>query len=333
MGMKYQIQTGVLLLIEHALIPETLFAPSNLCGEHKDWIKNWLDELDKEISNDILSSSNCIAGFISECVIHGSPRTDWLGLMKDLLEENGVPLAYSEEFGKKLYKFNQWKQTPVHAIYGRWWIEKNLGRKNSQWATFITKLIQPNGWIYNPQVSPTNIRTRMQAELFMSFSMGSEILLDSNMVTDKSKFASVIISKPLTNYVSSEYFRFRSLRSLSMTAQMVVGVDNVIQKCKTNPGFADFSVTDKIDDYMGVAKRASRDVAIFSPISTLHALNLAENCGIDQAKIDQWLEEIKTHLKKDPLNIPSLHMRDLDAKFGEGRTIYEIVAAAQLMEK
>jgi len=322
----------VLSLIEHAILPGISCTKINLCKEHKEWIKDWLDTLDTEIGNDIISSSNCVAGFLAECLVNGSPKTDWLGLMKDQLEEDGVPLSYSEEFGKRLYKFNHWKQVTVHAIYGRWWIETNLGNPNPQWAKIIDGLIQPNGWIYNPEVSPTNIRTRMQSELFMSFSMGCEILSDAKMIRDESKFVSPIISKPLTNYVSSEYFRCRALKTLGMKNQMVVGVEKILPKCKTAPGFADFSVADKIDDYMGVAKRSSRDLAIFSPVSTVQALRLAEDCGIDTSTIGHWLEETKSHLEKNPLEIPSLRMRDLDAAFGEGRTIYEIIAAAHLME-
>lgn len=322
------------MLLEHTLLPGLLVSSISLCKEHESWIKDWLTTICNEVEDGIVSSSNCVAGFISENLVYGKQRTDWLGIMEEFLENDESPLAYSEKYGKKLYKFNQWIQSPIHAIYARWWIEKNSDKPNINRVKLIESFIQQNGWIYNPTVSETSIKTRMRAELFMSLSMGVEILIRENSEKiNKAQLVATAISFPSTGFVSSEYFRFRTLSILEEPGQMVTGVDEVLKKCYVGAGFADFSVEDKIDDYMGVAKRVSRDKAVFTPISTLHAIKLAENCQLDSEKIRTWKQEICSNLEKDPLDIPSLQMRDLEPNFGEGKTIYEVITASKLMQK
>lgn len=320
-------------MIEHALLPEVLVSNITLRSEHDFWIKDWLSKTEDEIKNGVLSSSNCVAGYIAEHLVYGKNKTDWLELMKKYLEINGLPLAYSENYGRKLFKFNQWKQSPIHAIYARWWIENNLNKQNQKFQKLIMSFIQQNNWIYNPDVSPTNIKTRMRSELFMSLSMATEILVSENFQKiNKNQLVASAISIPLTGYVSSEYFRFRTLNFLGEVDQMPKGIDIVLKKCRAEQGFADFSVEDKVDDYMGVAKRATRDKAVFSPISTLHAITLAKGCMLNNEEIESWKEKTKNFLEKDPVCIPALHMRDLKPNFGDGPTIYEIIASAKIMQ-
>jgi hypothetical protein len=316
------------------LLPGVPIEKMDICGEHQSWMKEWMGCVTEEHEKGIVSSSNCVAGFISECLLYGRPKTDWTGLMEGFLEHIGVPLAYSEEFGKKLYKFNQWRQSTVHAIYSRWWIEGNLGRNPDKYVDMTEKLVQPDGWIYDPISSETRIRTRMRSELFMSLAFGSEILVkgESSKVS-REQLVATASSISATPYISAEYFRLRALQFLGRPEQMVVGVSELLSKCRTKVGFADFSIKDKIDDYMGVAKRSSRDIAIFSPVSTLHALRLAEASGADKKQIQTIRDEVRAHFENDPLDIPSFRMRDLAPEFGEGKTIYEIIAAAALMRK
>jgi len=253
--------------------------------------------------------------------------------MEEYLEKDDLPLAYSEEYGKKLFNFNQWRQSPVHAIYARWWIERTIEAEGRDWTHTIKSYIQPSGWIYNPDVSLTNIRTRMRTELFMSMHMGCEILKTSEFEgVPKERLVAATISLPCTGYVSAEYSRYRALQLLDATEQMVTGIQEILTKCQTLQGFADFSIEDKVDDYMGSKKRVTRDVAVFSPISTLYALSLARNLSVPKDLIEDWRSRVQSHLSNDPLDIPALHMRDLAPEFGEGQTIYEVLAAAVLLQ-
>lgn len=321
-------------MIEHILLPGIFESEISLHEKHKKWIGDWLHNVKKDISNGIISSSICIAGFISEQLVYGKNKIDWSNIMSKYLEDNESPLTYSENFGKKLYKFNQWKQTSVHSTYARWWIEKNLNNKMKEIPKLIESFIQDNGWIYNELVSLTNIKTRMRAELFMSLGMGTEILVNENYLKkSKRDLISTTVLMPLTGFVSAEYFRFKTLRSLNEESKMVSGIDSSLKKCKTTPGFADFAIENKIDDYMGVAKRISRDEAVFSPISTLHALELAKGVKIESNEIEEWKRGVQKHLEKNPLDIPALKMRDLKADFGDGVSIYEVISASKLMQK
>lgn len=290
--------------------------------------------LGEEIENGIVSSSNCAAGYISEIWIHGHPRTDWLGIMAEYLEADGTPLSYSEDYGRKLFRYPQWEQSPVHAVYTRWWIENSLGKNTAKWTELIGRFVQPNGWIYNPEVSPTAISKRMRSELFMSLAMGSEMLVSAGISENlMNHLLGAAISLPTTGYISAEYFRFRTLQTLGCTEQMVEGVQDTLRNCRAGPGFADFDVASKIDDYMGSAKRVGRDVAVFSPVSTLQAIALGRGFGIGIDSIREWLNDTATHLAARPLDVPAFHMRDLPPEFGGGCTAYEILAAVLLMDQ
>lgn len=319
-------------MIDFPLLPHLTIEQTAIHPVYFNWIKEWLAENEELIEHRIVSSSRCIAGFISENILYGRPKTDWFGIMKEYLEKDNKLLAYSEEFGKKLFKFNQWIQSPIHAIYARWWIEHNLNSCKKDRAGIISNYIQPTGWIYNPKVSETQIRTRMKTELFMSLLMGCEILKSNNYCSiDQDNLIAAAISIPCTSYISAEYFRYRALDTLCATEQMVSGLDSVFTKCKVNSGFADFSLEDKFDDYMGSRKRTSRDQVIFSPITTLHAFSLGSSTGIDPNLINKWKDETREHLSNDPLNIPSFKMRDLVPNFGPRETIFEVLAAAKLL--
>jgi len=321
-------------LIEHILLPGIFESEISLHEKHKKWIDDWLHNVKKDIENGIISSSICIAGFISEQLLYGKNKIDWSDVMSKYLEDNENLLTYSENFGKKLYKFNQWKQTSVHSTYARWWIEKNLNNKIKGIPKIIESFIQDNGWIFNESVSPTNIKTRMRAELFMSLGMGTEILAEENYLKkNKLNLISTATSIPLTGFVSAEYFRFKTLQSLNEESKMVQGIDSSLKKCITTPGFADFAIENKIDDYMGVTKRISRDEAVFSPISTLHALKLAKGIKLVPNEIEEWERGVLKYLEKNPLGIPALKMRDLKPDFGDGVSIYEVISASKLMQK
>lgn len=319
-------------MIDYVFAPGVQTAPQRLHPELADWLSHWLDRVAEDVEKREIAASTCVAGLIAENWLHGHRRTDWLGAMKELLEFEGMPIAYSEEYGRRLYQFNQWRQTTVHAVHSRWWIERSLGEEYEPAGELIETFVQPSGFVYNPQVSETGVRTRMRSELLMSLAMGSEILVHSGRRKALAALTSAAVKLPATPYIGAEYFRLRALETLGNPKLMVGNVLETVRRCRAPPGFADFCVEDKVDDYMGTAKRVGRDHSAFSPISSLQALFLARSVtGEDQHELLAWSKEISTHLSRDPLGIPSLKMRDLEAPFGEGATVYEVLSAAHLL--
>ncbi len=302
------------------------------CAEHRTWMKAWIDNVLSNSENGIVSSSECMAGAVSELMLFGRPKTDWIGIMDEYLETDGVPMAYSERFGERLYKFSQWAQSPVHAIYSRWWIERctSEGSANA-FAGMVAKFIQPTGWAYNPRVSNTGVRTRMRTELFMSQAMTAQILDDAGAAFDRVSMISAAVSVTPTGFVAAEYFRLRSLQVLDAPEQMP-DTGQLLERCSVEGGFCDFDVNAKTDDYMGVRKRVARDVAVFSPLVTMYALYVAEMTLQDQTAVGAMRNRTREFVRAEPMSIPSLRMRDLDYPFGDGVTIYEVIADAILMQ-
>jgi hypothetical protein len=208
-----------------------------------------------------------------------------------------------------------------------------LSASETKYATLIEDNIQPNGWIYNPKVSPTNIATRMKSEYLMSMAMGVEILQFHGMLSKyKTRFEATLAILPATPYLSAEYFRLAALSTIGAVAQAPCELDGVLTSCKVGEGFCDFSVGDKRDDYMGTLKRTARDFAVHSPISTLHAWKIASFC--DGEARDAALATVKQfaiHLKQHPMEIPAFKIRDLiDIPFGTDVSPMEILAASAL---
>lgn len=293
----------------------------------------WLDDVLLNSENGIISSSECMVGVVSEEILFGRPKTDWMGIMREYLEMDGKPLAYSKGFGERLYKFQQWMQDPVHAVYSRWWIERSTGEKSTDaFSDMIMKFVQPTGWVYNPRVSQTGIRTRMKAELFMSLAMAAQILADAEATFDRVPMISAAVSVAPTGFIGAEYFRLRSLQALEASEQML-DTWPLLERCSVEGGFCDFDVNAKTDDYMGVPKRTARDAAVFSPLVTMYALYVAEMTVRDKSTVDSKKKQTRRFIRNDPMHIPSLKMRDLDYPFGDGATIYEVIAAAILMQE
>ncbi len=323
-------------MINHIFIPEVDFSTLRLLPEHREWITEWLREVEKDIENGVVSSALCLNGLMAEILLYGRGQTNWQEILnKYLLDSNGGPLTYSEEYGKKLYRFSQWKQTPVHAVHAHWWIEKFYGTKDEKLSTYsdlIKGFVQPNGWIYNPKVSPTGIRTRMKSELMMSLAMGLEILdsLDS-LSEQKHVFEAVLSSAPMSGYLSAEYFRLRSLQILNRIGLAPSCLSEVFEPCKAGEGYCDFSVDSKVDDYMGTQKRTSRDKAVHSAISSLHAQHVSRFCGeYIQISVGLRLKNFGRYLFTNPFDIPAFKMRDIDIPFGTELSPLEIMGASYI---
>ena len=86
---------------------------------------------------------------------------------------------------------------------------------------------------------------------------------------------------------------------------------------------------------MGTAKRIARDLAVHSPLSSLHAYYIASVLG-DQIKeiVLRRLVNFGKYLLAVPLNtaIPAFIIRDLvDTPFGSDITVLEIIAASYII--
>lgn len=106
----------------------------------------------------------------------------------------------------------------------------------------------------------------------------------------------------------------------------------MLESCEAGSGYCDFAVKDKVDDYMGTAKRTARDFAVHSPLSSLHAQQIASY--VDNNIRESILKRIIAfgyYLQSDPLNIPAFKIRDLDVPFGSNVTPLEVIAAAAII--
>lgn len=332
-----KIQRVISLMTEYIFLPEIPLEAAVVHPEHKKWLVSWLKEVEGNIEDGNVSSSMCIQGIIAEIALFKSIKTDWYGIVNEYLtDDRGFPIAYSEEYGKRLYSFNQWLQKPLHAIYTKWWIEKILNKQKDndiQYGTLIQSLIQPDGWMYNPDVSCTGSRTRMRSELLMSMAMGIEILDDNNLLTGhKKQFQATISSFPLSHCLSAEYFRLRALKKLDSIELSPVGYNNMLKMCEAGAGYCDFSLETKVDDYMGTAKRTSRDKLVHSPLASLFAIHIASACEKSVKEyVMSRVNRFREYLKKNPFDIPSFIMRDINIPFGSDLTPLEIIAASAMI--
>lgn len=321
-------------MTKHLFLPGILIEEIELLPQHHDWLTSWLQEIEEEVEHESVSASMCLQAAISELVIYGELKTDWLGVFDACLTKDYTPIAYSQRYGQRLYKFNAWLQAPVHAIHDRWWVQR-LQNAESQidFLRLIEERIQPSGWIYDPNVSPTGPRTRMKSELTMSMAMGVEILSSLGQIgAHISKFETTLASEPMTSYLSAEYFRLATLEALSATSQSPVDLDRMLEKCQTGKGYVDFDVSSKRDPYMGAPHRSWRDLPVHSPISAIHAEYIAYFCAQDvRSSVSERVQHFGAHIRENPLDIPAFHIRDFDISFGTGASPLEVITASWIV--
>lgn len=322
-------------MTEHIVVPLTDFTNITLLRGHRDWLESWLHEVEENVEKGIVASSVCFQGIISELALNGGIQTDWVGIMDDLLiDENSHPLAYSERYGAQLYNFrDQWKQVPTHAIYTRWWIDAINGASPSdKYIDIIESLIQTNGWIYNPRVSPTIIRTRMKSELMMSMAMGIQMLSSYNLLENHAdSLVATLSGQSQTGYVGAEYFRLRCLEMMDALEMAPKGIETCLMDCEAGKGFCDFAVENKMDEYMGTKKRVDRDEAVHSPLISLYAERMSRYCtDTVQSTVATRLSDFGAHLYNNTLDIPAFKMRDLDVPFGTDITPIELICASYI---
>ncbi len=326
----------VSMIGEHIFLPGVELDSLRLVSDHRDWLTEWLSVTGEAAEHGIVAASGCVQGVMSELVLEGRLLTDWHGIMEEYLQHNGRASAYSEEYGKRLYKFNAWQQSPVHAIHARWWIERVSGEQPSGvHVDRIWKLVQPSGWIYDPEVSPTRLRNRMRSELTMSMAMALEMLGASDtLAKDKSAFEATLSSEPRSQYISAEYFRLRALESLGSLPLAPTGLEAVLSTCEAGEGYCDFDVKGKVSDYMGTAHRVGRDLPVHSPLSSLHAYHISALCREEaRSRATQRLMGFGSFLAKEPMGIPAFTIRDTKAPFGTDLSPIEVIAASWLVER
>jgi len=323
---------------QHLFLPKIeLDSIGKLRPEYEAWLKRWLESLVSAIDECNIASSICLQGLLSEIVLYGSPQRNWLEVFEDCLtDENGSPLAYSESYGDRLYKFSgQWRQQTIHAIHSRWWAEVFFnGQADERYARLVEEHIQPNGWIYNPGVSPTGIRTRMKSEYLMSFAMGLEILrCHGRLEKYREQFEATLSSQARTPYLSAECFRLEALEMLNASGLAPNGLDEIFAMLEAGEGYCDFSMAEKRDDYMGTGKRSARDVAVHSPLAAVHAQYLSGFCHEStQEAVKSRLRNFAEHLERYPMDIPAFKIRDLvDIPFGTDVSPLEVVAASSIV--
>lgn len=321
---------------KHILLPNIELVNLKLVDVHADWLSRWLYKIEEDIEKGVLSTSVCLQGMIVEKLLNNKCLHNWVELIETYLisEDDEKPLAYSRGYGEKLYKYSQWKQSPVHAVHTHWWIKREYGVDNLQtYNDFIRNLIQPNGWIYNPNVSCTNIRTRMKSELMLSIAMGIEILNSNKSLGEKESFESTIVSLNRTPFLGAEYFRIRALEELVSLNLIPANLNEIISECVAGKGYCDFSVNFKVDDYMGTKKRVSRDKAVHSALSGLHAHYIASKCNSKKLinDVENGIKDFAEYLKKNPFDIPAFKMRDIDVPFGTDLSPIEVIAASYII--
>ena len=312
--------------------PDYKFRKLKIREEYRNWLEKWLEGMEEQIEAGVVSSSGCMQGMLSELCLYGEPRTDWMSIVEDYLRIDGKCVSYSKNYGKLLWNFDsQWEQNTVHAVYYDWWISRLLGEESgADHLGQITGLVQKDGWIYNPEVSPTQLRTRMKSELLLSMGMGLEILsAEDGLDGYEDGFLSAIADLPRTPYVSAEFFRARSLSTLGSLEQMPAGIHSLLRECEIEWGYHDFSISGKTDDYMGTKKRTAHDKPISSPLITSMAKSLS-SYSFNEAFVHEHLEKYADHLSKNPLDIEAFRMRDIEIPFGTSITPLEIVAASTL---
>ena len=324
-------------MIGHILLPHVKLKEIQLVQAHQEWLFRWLYRVESGIENGDVSASLCLQGILSELAIYGTPKTDWLGVMEEYLtDHDGAPLAYSKRYGERLYRFNFWLQSPVHAVHCRWFIEQAcqpLSQRMPKYADLIAFLIQPNGWIYNPKVSATRHRNRMKSEYMMSMAMGCEILASVNRLSDYTEqFQATLSSVPLTGFLSAEYFRLKALSILQTLEFAPADLAGLLSECKIDLGFSEFAISSKIDDYMGTAKRTARDKPVSSPLIGLYAKAIAEFCPDEMKEsVILWLKTYGVHLKREPFDVQAFIIRDEDISFGTDLSPLEIISASFLI--
>ena len=333
-------------MIEHIFLPGIPLQQGFVHAAYEQYLKEWREEAIQRASDGDVAASMCHQATLIDLVLFGKPRHDWLGVMDEFLMDSGTPLAYSEAFGKRLHHFgHQYRQSTIHAIHTRWWIERlhNEGAVNhNQFAQLVLAKEQSDGLIYDRDISETILRHRMKSELTLSMAMAVEVLRAANKLTGHTpvELATNIVCPtkcPTLGYISMEYFRLKALQILGHETLFPVGIERYIEACAEDltVGWCDFAMKSKVDAYMGTAKRTQRDKPIHSPLIAYYVATLLSKVQDAKKKgaFTQRLFDYACYLKSNPLDIPAFQMRDVPIRFGADRTPIEVICASFLISQ
>ena len=331
-------------MINYIFIPNVHFEKGSFFPIYEQYLKDWRSNAISFAEDGKVSASMCIQATLIDLIIEGKLSHDWLGIMDEFLTENGWPLAYSENYGKLLYKYTaQFKQTTVHSIHTKWWISclTNMGKvDHAFFATLIAEKKQNDGLIYDKDVSKTILRHRMKTELTMSAAMSAEILNAAGILSEKLslELATELVSPikcPTLGYMSMEYFRLVALMIMGQGNLFPIGISKHIEACAEglDVGWSDFSMKSKVDAYMGTAKRSKRDKPIHSPLVACQ-INFLSKTILDKnssSSIMKRLNDYSYYMELNPLDIPAFQMRDVPINFGADITPIEIICSSFLI--
>jgi hypothetical protein len=314
----------------------SLSLPGNYTGVYTQYLNNQLELIHDEISKDCLSAAKALQGVLIESLLYGRAKFDWAGAINELLVRNGKALAYSESFSNNLHGFSkQWEQYSIGAAYSQYWIRKHLSCTQIDFD-YLNSKRDATGLYFDIDISPTKTSHRMKTEIAASTAMVLEMNQDLKFLESHNpgQIMSAMDNSmlfPRYKYLSLEYFRKVIMDLHSEQKNDADLLEGFLKKCalEAKYGWSDFMMNEKLDDYMGTAKRTSRDSNIHSPMLALYVNYLTE-LGTRSVEIKDRLTEFTSHLVTDPWDIPAFKMRDLPYEFGPGITTLEALAAITL---
>jgi hypothetical protein len=332
-------------MTEHLFVPAVRLKKGFVSPVHERYLKDWRESALRQADVGDTAASVCHQATMIDLVLEGKPSRAWSEIMEALLTDKvGNPLAYSEAYGRRLYKFdNQYLQTTVHAIHSRWWIDGQVRAAELDHEFFAGLILarkQSDGLVYDSTVSETVLRHRMKSELTLSMAMSAEILkaagkLAGNLPLELATNITDAKKCPPLGYMSAEYFRLRALEILGHERLFPVGIAAHIDSCAVglDYGWCDFSIASKVDAYMGTKKRTQRDKPIHSPVIACHVAALARVIPDEASRLatEARLADYALHLNDAPWDIPPFQMRDIPIPFGADVTPVEAICASHLI--
>jgi hypothetical protein len=332
-------------MMEHVLLAGVKLHNGFIDPCHVGYLREWRENAIQRADDGDVSASICLQAAMIDWVLDGRPNHDWLGVMDEFLLLGDSPIAYSEQFSRRLHGFTaQYLQSSIHAIHTRWWIEVASGGTvdHARYASLLLKKRQSDGLFYDRDISETILRHRMKTELTMSMAMVIEILKASDLINEQ--FAIELATElcnpskcPPLGYMSMEYLRLMALEILGLKALFPRGIEGHIITCSEglNIGWCDFSMGSKVDAYMGTAKRTRRDHPIHSPLIACYVGKLIESVTDSNlaSSFRMRMDDYNRHLQSNPLDIPAFQMRDVPIPFGSDRTPIEVICASELIAK
>ena len=307
------------------LIPFFLFNKARIYDNTiKSYLVDKLFLLRKDFNQGLVSISNCMNAQL--CLSSINESSLWLlDVIRNNLILDGICTSYSIRYSEQLNKFDQQSfQNDIYTEYYYWKILLINDAIDSQSVEQnIVKYQNKSGFFYNSDNSDTLEKYRMKSELYSQLLMAKEIINFSNA---KDLLLPDISSDGFrTSYISSEYFRERYCSLSNVNANTPQAIIELINQCKVEYGLCDFNAKKKFDDFMGTAKRTSRDKSIFSPLATLHGIYLCDRYNLLSLK-NQLINEAHQYYDLYRLDLESFQMRDIPIDFGPGDTVVEILA-------